>query len=88
MKLLTHQLYHSYQAHIASLSLFSNLFVSFLPPAWGAPTPPTPAPSGVDSEESREKAARLESQEAREWKRRIKMYSAYLPHNTHLRGQC
>ncbi|EIW62593.1 uncharacterized protein TRAVEDRAFT_26273 [Trametes versicolor FP-101664 SS1] len=76
VKLLTHQLYRSYQAHIASLSLFSNLFVSFLPPAWGAPTPHTPAPTGVDvdSEESREKAARLESQEAGEWKRRIKMY--------------
>ncbi|KAI0360863.1 hypothetical protein OH77DRAFT_1418895 [Trametes cingulata] len=76
VKLLTHPLYRSYQAHTASLSLFANLFVNFLPPAWGAPTPPTPPPFANEgsSEEAKEKAARLESKEAREWKRRIKMY--------------
>ncbi|KAI0824044.1 hypothetical protein BC628DRAFT_1381339 [Trametes gibbosa] len=75
VKLLTHQLYRSYQGRTASLSLFANLFVNFLPPAWGAPTPPTPAPAPAEeTEESKEKAARLESKEAKEWKRRIKMY--------------
>ncbi|KAI0656554.1 hypothetical protein C8Q70DRAFT_1056474 [Cubamyces menziesii] len=75
VKLLTHELYRSYQSHTASLSLFANLFINFLPPAWGAPTPPTPPPPPSDAnEEEKEKAARLESKEAKEWKRRIKMY--------------
>ncbi|KAI0666628.1 hypothetical protein C8Q78DRAFT_984011 [Trametes maxima] len=81
VKLLTHPVYRSYQGRTASLSLFANLFVNFLPPAWGAPTPPTPPPAppaegegDARSEEEREKAARLESKEAKEWKRRIKMY--------------
>ena len=61
MKLLTHELYRSYQSHTASLSLFANLFINFLPPAWGAPTPPTPPPPPSSAgEEEREKAARLE----------------------------
>ena len=77
VKLLTDPLYRSYQSHTASLSLFANLFVNFLPPAWGAPTPPTPPPPPSESEEAAEKAARLESKEAAEWKRRIKMYRAY-----------
>ncbi|KAI9059133.1 hypothetical protein FKP32DRAFT_1596457 [Trametes sanguinea] len=72
VKLLTHPLYQTYQAHIGSLSLFANLFVNFVPPAWGAPTPPTPPPAPV--EEGTEKAQRVESKEAREWKKRIKMY--------------
>ncbi|KAH9894815.1 hypothetical protein C8Q73DRAFT_691688 [Cubamyces lactineus] len=75
VKLLTHELYRSYQSHTASLSLFANLFINFLPPAWGAPTPPTPPPPPSSAgEEEREKAARLESKESKEWKRRIKMY--------------
>ncbi|KAI0328394.1 hypothetical protein GY45DRAFT_1372421 [Cubamyces sp. BRFM 1775] len=75
VKLLTHELYRSYQSHTASLSLFANLFINFLPPAWGAPTPPTPPPPPADAnEEEKEKAARLESKESKEWKRRIKMY--------------
>ncbi|KAH9851380.1 hypothetical protein C2E23DRAFT_237565 [Lenzites betulinus] len=75
VKLLTHEVYRSFQGRTASLSLFANLFVNFLPPAWDAPTPPTPAPAPTEiTEEHKEKAARLESHEAREWKRRIKMY--------------
>ncbi|TBU24994.1 hypothetical protein BD311DRAFT_701169 [Dichomitus squalens] len=59
VKLLTHHTYRSYQSHTASLSLFANLYVNFLPPAWGEPTPKTPAPP---------------ASEKNEWKRRIKMY--------------
>ena len=74
VKLLTHPTYRSYQSHTASLSLFANLFVNFLPPAWGAPTPPTPAPpSSANAEKAVEEANKLKN----EWKRRIKMYSAY-----------
>ena len=76
VKLLTHPTYRSYQSHTASLSLFANLFVNFLPPAWGAPTPPTPAPpSSANAEKAVEEANKLKN----EWKRRIKMYSAYCP---------
>ena len=74
VKLLTHPVYRTYQSHTASLSLFANLFVNFLPPAWGAPTPPTPAP---ESEVAQEKTTWADSTK-NEWKRRIKMYSAYL----------
>ncbi|OSC99354.1 hypothetical protein PYCCODRAFT_836202 [Trametes coccinea BRFM310] len=74
VKLLTHPLYQTYQAHIGSLSLFANLFVTFVPPAWGAPTPPTPPPVPAAAEDSKEKPQRVESKEAREWKKRIKMY--------------
>ncbi|KAI0743352.1 hypothetical protein C8Q80DRAFT_1180468 [Daedaleopsis nitida] len=77
VKLLTHDNYRSYQSHTASLSLFANLFVNFLPPAWGAPTPPTPAPAAVSDEgkaEEAEKAARAMIREKVEWKRRLKMY--------------
>ena len=84
VKLLTHPVYRSYQSHTASLSLFANLFVNFLPPAWGAPTPPTPAPPPPESEEAKEanaeRVASASEKEKNEWKRRIKMYSAY-PHS-------
>ncbi|RPD54067.1 hypothetical protein L227DRAFT_580845 [Lentinus tigrinus ALCF2SS1-6] len=70
-KLLTHPTYRSYQSHTASLSLFANLFVNFLPPAWGAPTPPTPAPPS--SEDAAKAAAEAEKLKL-EWKRRLKMY--------------
>ncbi|KAH9929301.1 hypothetical protein B0H21DRAFT_837253 [Amylocystis lapponica] len=59
VKLLTHASYRNYQSHTASLSLFSNVFVNFLPPSWDAPTPSS-------SEES--------LKQRNEWKRRIKMY--------------
>ncbi|KAI0779901.1 hypothetical protein C8Q74DRAFT_1261831 [Fomes fomentarius] len=75
--LLTHPKYRSYQSHTASLSLFANLYVNFLPPAWNAPTPATPAPPR-ETEEGRndeaERAARAAEREKDEWKRRIKMY--------------
>ncbi|KAI5123965.1 hypothetical protein M0805_006377 [Coniferiporia weirii] len=60
VKLLTHPTYIAYQGHIASLSLLSNVYIKFLPPAWGEPTP----------------QALLNdlSKEAKEWKRRVKMY--------------
>ncbi|KZT65937.1 hypothetical protein DAEQUDRAFT_730852 [Daedalea quercina L-15889] len=44
VKLLTHPSYRNYQAHTAALSLYANVFVSYLPPAWGVPTPPQSAP--------------------------------------------
>lgn len=62
VKLLTHSTYTSYQSYIASLSLNSNVFLKFLPPAWGEPTP--------------EASLNDLSKEAREWKRRVKMYRA------------
>ncbi|TFY60398.1 hypothetical protein EVG20_g7437 [Dentipellis fragilis] len=65
VKLLSHPTYMSYQAHVASLSLFPNLFLKFLPPTWNAPTPPTPPPGQETAAISKEK---------KEWKRRIKMY--------------
>ncbi|KAK7685343.1 hypothetical protein QCA50_011707 [Cerrena zonata] len=45
VKLLTHPTYQAYQSHTAALSLYANVFVKFLPPVWGTPTPPTPAPT-------------------------------------------
>ncbi|TFK84119.1 hypothetical protein K466DRAFT_589170 [Polyporus arcularius HHB13444] len=75
VKLLTHPTYRSYQAHTASLSLFANLFVNFLPPAWGAPTPPTPAPlADAHAHADAEKAAADADKLKKEWKRRLKMY--------------
>ncbi|CDO70359.1 hypothetical protein BN946_scf184856.g3 [Trametes cinnabarina] len=78
VKLLTHQLYQTYQAHIGSLSLFANIFINFVPPAWDAPTPVNtnapPAEDGAQPTESAEKAKEKAQKEAREWKRRIKMY--------------
>ncbi|KAG6879670.1 hypothetical protein C0992_013206 [Termitomyces sp. T32_za158] len=49
----------------AALSLFPEVYVKFLPPSWDAPTPPTP---------SLEVAEYTDSQQKKEWKRRIKMY--------------
>ncbi|TCD60938.1 hypothetical protein EIP91_009272 [Steccherinum ochraceum] len=75
VKLLTHPTYQAYQSHCAALSLYSNVFVKFIPPSWGSPTPPTPAPtaqmaiSPVDSP-----IDPRDTQDKKEWKRRIKMY--------------
>jgi len=44
VKLLTHPSYRNYQAHTAALSLYANVFVAYLPPAWGLPTPIQSAP--------------------------------------------
>lgn len=66
VKLMNHPSYRAYQSHTAALSLFPNLYVKFLPPAWNAPTPPTPPASATFE--------RSDSQEKKEWKRRIKMY--------------
>jgi len=65
VKLLTHPTYRSYQSHVAALSLFPNLYLKFLPPAWNAPTPASPPPGLEPKSGDREK---------KEWKRRIKMY--------------
>ncbi|KAF8265796.1 hypothetical protein EI94DRAFT_1803886 [Lactarius quietus] len=65
VKLLTHPTYQSYQSHIATLSFFPRVYLSYVPPTWNAPTPPTPVPS---------QEAPNASKEQKEWKRRIKMY--------------
>ncbi|KAI0305556.1 hypothetical protein B0F90DRAFT_1699027, partial [Multifurca ochricompacta] len=65
VKLLTHPTYQSYQSHVATLSLFPGVYLSYVPPAWNAPTPSTPSP-GQDSVAT--------SKEKKEWKRRVKMY--------------
>jgi len=68
VRLLTHHTYRAYQAHTASLSLIPNTYIKFIPPSWHATTPSTPAPGeGFTYEDSQEK---------KEWKRRIKMYVA------------
>jgi len=64
VKLLSHSTYLSYQSHVATLSLFPRVYISYVPPTWNAPTPPTPL--GQDSATA--------SKEKKEWKRRIKMY--------------
>jgi hypothetical protein len=69
VKLLTHPFYHSYQSHVATLSLFPRVYLSYIPPVWNAATPPTPI-SGHD--------ATVASKEKKEWKRRIKMYGKLL----------
>ena len=66
VKLLTHPFYHSYQSHIATLSFFPRVYLSYVPPAWNAPTPPIPQDAAVTSKEKKE------------WKRRIKMYRELL----------
>ncbi|KAL5485201.1 hypothetical protein ACEPAI_7843 [Sanghuangporus weigelae] len=60
VKLLTHPTYDSYQSYIASLSLNSNVSLKFLPPAWAEETP--------------EASLNDLSKDAKEWKRRIKMF--------------
>ena len=35
VKLLTHPTYNEYQSQSAALSLYANVFIKFLPPAWG-----------------------------------------------------
>jgi len=59
VKLLTDSSYRNYQSHIAALSLFGNVYLNYLPPAWGVPVPSTTAEA---------------QKERNEWKRRIKMY--------------
>jgi len=68
VKLLNHSSYLAYQRHVATLSLVSSVHVKFLPPTWDAPTPASPPPTAetpIDTDGGKE---------AREWKRRIKMY--------------
>ncbi|KAH9054186.1 hypothetical protein EDB87DRAFT_1647814 [Lactarius vividus] len=65
VKLLTHPTYQSYQSQIAALSLIPRVYLSYVPPSWNAPTPPTPVPG---------QEAPTASKEQKEWKRRIKMY--------------
>lgn len=69
VKLLSHPTYQAYQSHIATLSLFPRVYLSYVPPTWNAPTPPTPL---LDRDES------TPSKEKKEWKRRIKMYCKLL----------
>ncbi|KAI0070714.1 hypothetical protein K474DRAFT_1574549, partial [Panus rudis PR-1116 ss-1] len=82
VKLLTHSTYQTYQAHVSAISLYANVFIKFLPPAWGQPTPPTPAPKPETKEEEEPQTPANDSaalpwkdtKEKREWKKRIKMY--------------
>jgi len=68
VKLMNHPTYLAFQSQVATLSLFPNVYVKFLPPNWDAPTPQTPFPSSpVESNDT---------QQVNEWKRRIKMYLA------------
>jgi hypothetical protein len=65
VKLLSHPTYRSYQSHVATLSLFPRVYLSYVPPTWDAPTPPTPLDDQGTATPSKEK---------KEWKRRVKMY--------------
>jgi len=69
VKLLSHPIYNSYQTHIATLSLFPRVYLSYVPPAWNAPTPPIPQDAAVTSKEKKE------------WKRRIKMFREFARDN-------
>lgn len=75
VKLLNHPSYRQYQAITSALSLYSNVFLKFRPPRWGAPTPPTPQAVPIPSDE--EEVAAKNFNEKMEWKRRLKMYSEY-----------
>ena len=85
VKLLTHPTYRDYQSRTAALSLYSNIFIKFIPPIWGAATPPTPAPhllstplgggAGGGDPETPNTPVSNDTVEKKEWKRRIKMYS-------------
>ncbi|KAF8893959.1 hypothetical protein BD779DRAFT_1435577 [Infundibulicybe gibba] len=59
VKLMSHPAYRAFQAQIAALSLFPNVYIKFLPPSWETP-----------GELATESDAKLK----KEWKRRIKMY--------------
>ncbi|KIY67179.1 hypothetical protein CYLTODRAFT_397668 [Cylindrobasidium torrendii FP15055 ss-10] len=63
VRLLDHPSYRAYQSRAASLSLIPQLYIKFLPPVWATLEPETPAPDGD-----------AQSDETKEWKRRIKMY--------------
>ncbi|KAG6845893.1 hypothetical protein H0H87_000699 [Tephrocybe sp. NHM501043] len=65
VKLMNHPTFLAFQSQVAALSLFPDVYVKFLPPSWDAPTPPTP---------SVEVAEITDTQQKKEWKRRIKMY--------------
>ncbi|KZP18695.1 hypothetical protein FIBSPDRAFT_791574 [Athelia psychrophila] len=74
VRLMKHPTYQTYQSHTAALSLFPNCYVKFLPPAWDAPTPSTPA-AGASFESSQSTVSvQNELEQKDEWKRRIKMY--------------
>ncbi|KAG2146476.1 uncharacterized protein EDB93DRAFT_1086261 [Suillus bovinus] len=61
VKLLSDPSYRNYQGHSASLSLFPNLYVKFTPPMWNQTIPGPADPAS-------------ETDQHREWKRRIKMF--------------
>src|SRR5438105_4343503 len=68
VKLLSHPTYQLYQSYVATLSLFPRVYLSYVPPTWNAPTPPTPLLDRDTATSSKEK---------KEWKRRIKMYCKF-----------
>ncbi|KAF9566676.1 hypothetical protein CPC08DRAFT_733402 [Agrocybe pediades] len=68
VRLMNHPTYLAFQAQVGALSLIPQVHVKFLPPAWDAPTPQTPFPgSPIEA---------ADTQQLKEWKRRIKMYLA------------
>ncbi|KDQ21889.1 hypothetical protein BOTBODRAFT_50426 [Botryobasidium botryosum FD-172 SS1] len=79
LRLLQDPTYRAYEARTASISLFSNVYVQFLPPRWNAPTPQTPRPATMeipaDPDDDGERGpGQMDSEEKKEWKKRIKMY--------------
>lgn len=70
---MQHPTYRAFQARTASLSLFPNVYIKFLPPSWNAPTPSSYVES--DSLQVEDSEAKLK----KEWKRRIKMFRESLP---------
>ncbi|KAJ7783284.1 hypothetical protein B0H16DRAFT_487902 [Mycena metata] len=67
VKLMKHPTYRAFQSQTATLSLFPELYIKFLPPTWNAPTPATPLEPTSGSSET-------DSKQLKEWKRRVKMY--------------
>ena len=67
---MNHPTYLAFQSQVAALSLIPQVCVKFLPPSWDAPTPQTPFPgSPIEA---------ADTQQIKEWKRRIKMYREFL----------
>ncbi|KAK1225706.1 hypothetical protein PQX77_011326 [Marasmius sp. AFHP31] len=66
VKLMHHDVYRTFQAQVAALSLYPTLHIKYLPPYFDAP-PALPSDASPSLEGS-------DSRHQKEWKRRIKMY--------------
>ncbi|KAF9263240.1 hypothetical protein L218DRAFT_336969 [Marasmius fiardii PR-910] len=67
VKLMNHPTYRAFQAQVAALSLYPQLYIKYLPPSWG-PVPTASADSTLGPEGGNE------NRQQKEWKRRIKMF--------------